>query len=493
MLLSDWIMQSFACRPQRQYFIPDMTTKPAHFKKCEHYLKSLCVDIADRSVGSEGNRASTRFFESELRASGWATQMPEFDAIDWHNGGASLTVETDKKSRKSSYNGSEKATNGVGFDVRVSPYSKGYAGVSELAEVSTVDALEKGSFRDMIVLLHGEIAAEQLMPKSFVFYNPEEHRRIVAALESSGAAALVCATGRNPELAGGMYPFPLIEDGDFDIPSVYMTEEGGLRLLPHAGKKVRLISRSERIPGKACNVIGRKGGSGSTIEARQKDTSDPARGTAPGYASGITPGSDPGNPAPEQDGANTGIDTTGRIVITAHIDAKKGTPGAIDNATGVTVLLLLADLLREYDGPMPLEIVAFNGEDYYAVPGQMDYLASNRNNFNRVALNINIDGVGYREGPSACSYFGLPEHIHQKAKELLESGVGIVEGEPWVEGDHSIFLQHGRPAIAVTSAWMLEHMHDQTITHTPADTIENVDCGKLVELSVALKDFVTAH
>ncbi|TVQ69864.1 MAG: hypothetical protein EA363_08875 [Balneolaceae bacterium] len=46
--------------------------------------------------------------------------------------------------------------------------------------------------------------------------------------------------------------------------------------------------------------------------------------------------------------------------------------------------------------------------------------------------------------------------------------------------------------IAVTSAWMLEHMHDQTITHTPADTSENVDCSKLVELAGALKNLVTA-
>jgi len=73
--------------------------------------------------------------------------------------------------------------------------------------------------------------------------------------------------------------------------------------------------------------------------------------------------------------------------------------------------------------------------------------------------------------------------IHQKVKELLESNPVIVEGEPWIQGDHSMFLQRGRPAIAVTSAWMLEHMYDQTITHTPADIMDNVDCGKLVDLA----------
>ena len=45
--------------------------------------------------------------------------------------------------------------------------------------------------------------------------------------------------------------------------------------------------------------------------------------------------------------------------MTAHIDAKKGVPGAIDNATGVITLLLLAERLSRYRGPHILEIFAF--------------------------------------------------------------------------------------------------------------------------------------
>ncbi len=90
-------------------------------------------------------------------------------------------------------------------------------------------------------------------------------------------------------------------------------------------------------------------------------------------------------------------------MVTAHIDAKKGTPGAIDNATGVIVLLLLSDLLKDYNGNRLIEIIAFNGEDYYAVPGQINYISTNKNNFNKILLNINIDGAGYKEGLSAFS------------------------------------------------------------------------------------------
>ena len=302
-------------------------------KNCESYLQKLCIEIAERSVGSEGNREATRFFEQTLMELGWDIETQEFDAMDWLDGGASLLV------------------GGMPFEVLVSPYAPGCRVEGELVGVSTVAELEDAGITGKIVLLHGEIAREQLMPKNFVFYNPEEHQRIIALLERGQPAAIVCATGRNSSLAGGAYPFPLIEDGDFEIPSVYMTEEEGVRLVPHSGSTAVLVSNSTRIPGKGYNVIGRKG--------------DPSGG---------------------------------RLVVTAHIDAKKGTPGAIDNATGVITLLLLAELLRDYDGKVQIELTAFNGEDYYAVPGQMLFLRQNQDRFHEILLNINIDGVGYKEG-----------------------------------------------------------------------------------------------
>jgi aminopeptidase YwaD len=39
--------------------------------------------------------------------------------------------------------------------------------------------------------------------------------------------------------------------------------------------------------------------------------------------------------------------TERRVVLFAQIDAKMGTPGAVDNAGGVTVMLLLAELMAD--------------------------------------------------------------------------------------------------------------------------------------------------
>ena len=389
------------------------------------YLDKLCNLIGERPVGSVGNREAAVFIEKEMNLLGWETVTPEFNAIDWYDGGAALNA------------GSET------FVVSASPYSLGFTGEAELVSAANITELSKVDAAGKILFLHGAIAAEQLMPKNFVFFNPDEHKEIIALLEQSGALAIICATGRNAALAGGVYPFPLIEDGDFNIPSVYMTEEEGKMLLPFVGKKVMLKSDAKRIESKGCNVIGRKG-----------DLS------------------------------------ADKVVVTAHLDAKLGTPGAIDNATGVIVLLLLARLLDDYSGDLQIELVAFSGEDYYAVPGQMNYIAANQDNFNQIMLNINIDGAGYKDGPSALSFYGLPSFIENEAREVLASSEGVIEGTQWSQGDHSIFIQYGRPALAATSQWFADHIDSQTITHTPEDKTEIVDCQKLVELASTLNTLI---
>ncbi len=133
-----------------------------------------------------------------------------------------------------------------------------------------------------------------------------------------------------------------------------------------------------------------------------------------------------------------------------------------------------------------LEIVALNGEDYYAVPGQMNYIYKNQNKFNEILLNINIDGAGYKEGKSTFSFFGLPEEMKEKVNSVFAEYDGITEGIQWPQGDHSIFVQQGCSAIAVSSKWLIDHMDSQDITHTPKDNAGIVDCRKVVEIAEAL-------
>jgi len=115
------------------------------------FLKALSNHIGARPVGSENNRKATDMFKEELFFLGWNTMEQEFSAIDWDESGAILTV------------------NGESFEVFVSPYSPGCSVKAQISDVTNVEDLKKGDFKNKILFLHGEIAKEQLMPKNFVF------------------------------------------------------------------------------------------------------------------------------------------------------------------------------------------------------------------------------------------------------------------------------------------------------------------------------------
>jgi aminopeptidase YwaD len=391
--------------------------------KAALYLHKLCLETPGRHVGSAGNRAATQFFAGIMSSLGFETECPTFECINWTQAGAELAVGD------------------AAFQVQVSPYSLGCQVRAPLAVVSTVTELEKAEARERVLLLRGEIAKEQLMPKNFPYYNPDEHTRIVRALEAAQPLAIVAATSRNPELAGAVYPFPLIEDGDFDIPSVFMTEEEGKRLAERAGQVVCLESRAQRIRSHGCNVVARKG-----------------------------------------------VDGRRRAVLFAHIDAKESTPGALDNATGVVTLLLLAELLASYTGRLTIEIVAINGEDYYAAPGEKQWVQANTGRFDEIVLGINLDGAGYREGRTAYSLYECPTELADLIRQTFAAHTELVEGEGWYQSDHSLFLMNQRPAVAITSERMAALWAE--VAHTARDRPELVDTAKLVEIAHALHDLL---
>lgn len=399
--------------------------RKALIEKIKAHVHVLCSEIGERRVGSEENRKATAYAKRVLEESGWKTESTELSVMDWSTDGATLTCGEQS------------------FEVFSSEYSLGCSVQGECIAIRTVEQLEQTNIQDKIVLLIGEIASQQIAPKKFPFWNPTEHQHLIAVLEQGKPKALICATERNAETAGGVYPFPLFEDGDFDIPSVYMKDTEGEKLLPYVGKTVKLVSKARRIPSTAFNVTGKR---------------------------------------------NT--QTKNRIVVTAHIDTKIGTPGAIDNGTGVAIVLAIADLLKSNSSTYPIELMIFNGEDYYAAPGQIRYVAQNAGHFDDILLNINIDGAGYKEGLSCFSPFELPKNIFDLLQEVLLENPNLVEGLPWYQGDHSLFLQNGCPAIAVSSEWFIKNMANQEITHTPKDNIRIVNFEQVAECALGIASLI---
>lgn len=102
------------------------------------------------------------------------------------------------------------------------------------------------------------------------------------------------------------------------------------------------------------------------------------------------------------------------------------------SAIGVAVVLALAELLKNFR-KYPVELVVFNGEDYYSAPRQIKYVEQNAGRFGEILLNINIDGAGYKEGLSCFSPFNLPENINDTFYKTLHEMPEIVEGQRWYQ------------------------------------------------------------
>ena len=88
----------------------------------------------------------------------------------------------------------------------------------------------------------------------------------------------------------------------------------------------------------------------------------------------------------------------------AHFDTKIATPGALDNAAGVSALLGLAETLGRAELACGLEFVAFNGEEYLPI-GDDEYLRRGESEFGQILAAINMDGIGAALG--ADQFFNI--------------------------------------------------------------------------------------
>jgi aminopeptidase YwaD len=391
--------------------------------KARSYLTTICAAGPDRRTGSAGGRKATEFFIAKVSEWGYDVDATPFECMDFKTEVSSLLHGKSP------------------FQVFASPFSTGCKVTAGMVIASTVAELKKCSCKGKILLLKGEVCAEHLMPKNYPFYNPDHHKAIIALLEQKQPAAIIAATAKNPALMGAVYPFPLIEDADFNIPSAYCTDATGEMIASDVDGEFRLAIDAKRYSAKACNVVARK------------------------------------NP-----GARN------KIVVCAHLDSRPETPGALDNGAGSATLLLLAEMLKDYKGSTGIEIVAINTEEHYSAAGELDYLRRYGKELDRVAFAVNLDSPGYMKGKTAFSLYECPAAIAKKARLEFGGFDSMVEGPQWPAGDHMVFVMNGRPAIAITSEKAAALGMD--VLHTSEDIPVLVDCGKLVDVATALKELI---
>jgi Zn-dependent M28 family amino/carboxypeptidase len=205
------------------------------------------------------------------------------------------------------------------------------------------------------------------------------------------------------------------------------------------------------------------------------------------------------------------------ILIGAHYDGVPGTPGADDNATGVAVLLELAAYFAVNPLRYPIQLVAFDMEEYGRL-GSFAYADDLKSQQQPLRLMISLEMLGYCDTkpnsqrypvdflkyiyPSQGDFIALvgnlitiPDLIrfHTSMQPTIScQWLPVPNNGKWIQGtsfsDHSPFWLQGYRAMMVTDTAFLRNPH----YHKPSDTIETLDrefltatcCG----LMTALKD-----
>lgn len=411
--------------PDRVHLVPSDTATEGLADRARHHLDALCSVLPDRRPGSAGNREAVDHVAVAFVASGWNLGFQVFDCLDWETEGGTLKID--------------KAI----LELTPSPYGRGVTASGPIRVLRHLEDLEHKDLVGSIAVLAGELASEPLTPKAFPFYGSDVHSHIVAELEAADPAAIIAVTGIYPELCGALDPFPLIEDGDFDIPTANLRPEDAGLLFESEGRSASVEIRSIRKQAQARNVIGMRG---------------------------------PQSP---------------RVTAIAHVDTKPGTPGAVDNAAGVVVLLLLAELLhaaRHPDLPIGVELLVVNGEDHYAAPGELAWLEVNGEALDEIPLVVNIDGAGYVRGKSAFSTYNVEGDVAGHVDRVFGARDDFLHGPEWFQSDHAIFAMRGRPAVAITTEYVQEML--ATLFHSADDTPDQVDIDLVVGIAKAIEELI---
>ena len=188
------------------------------------------------------------------------------------------------------------------------------------------------------------------------------------------------------------------------------------------------------------------------------------------------------------------------ILIGAHYDAVPGTIGADDNATGVAVLLEMAEVFAANPLKYPVRLVAFDLEEY-GLLGSTAYAKSLKDNRQKLRLMLSLEMLGYCNDAKGSQTYpdlikpfysdranfialvgnlsSLGDMLHLR-RQMQKHGTPIeVLPDPSAGklvpitgfSDHYSFWQQKYRAIMVTDTAMLRNPN----YHKASDTVESLD------------------
>jgi len=207
------------------------------------------------------------------------------------------------------------------------------------------------------------------------------------------------------------------------------------------------------------------------------------------------------------------------IIIGAHYDSVRYSPGANDNASGVAVLLALADYFEKYPQARTVRFIAFTNEElpFFLTSnmGSYAYAEQSRNRGENIKAVMALDGLGYYSSEPDSQYYPLPGLgrvyprqadfiafvtrlrdiglMHQAVSAFRREAAiaseaaalpGFIPGVYW--SDHWSFWKHGYSAFLVTDTLPFRDPE----YHTDRDTADRLNYRKMTLLVEGLRSVV---
>jgi aminopeptidase YwaD len=386
-----------------------------------------CLEIVQRfphrHAGHPHEADARDFVAARCRDLGLAVRIEDFACQHWHPGHARLQV----------LDGAGGAMEIPCVNLPMNGNARVEAEVVYLEEGTPAQFAAAGdAVRGRIVLVNSRCPGYTHHPRTC---RREKYEQAVAA----GAAGFIYMRHE-----GGLVPevYSLSSAGPAPVPGVSITREAGAALLQRVrgGVRVWLDTENAVSAGRSWNVVA--------------DLPGPA-----------------GSPT---------------LLVGAHYDTLIGCPGAIDDASGVAVLLEAARVLAARRALLGtgIRFVAFGLEEG-GLQGARAYVAAHRHELDAIAFMLNVDGVAYGAPEKGIGLQGWPALIPYFKDLAARMGEDITV-DVWITPNSDM---HPFMRAAVPCAWLFDlsmSLANLGWPHTAADTIDKVSARGLRTTSLLL-------
>lgn len=164
----------------------------------------------------------------------------------------------------------------------------------------------------------------------------------------------------------------------------------------------------------------------------------------------------------------------GIIIICAHYDCNKDSIGANDNASGVSVVMETARLLKNISSDYELKFIFFGGEELGGLGSRYYIKNLSSNDKKNIKAVINIDSIAQKDGskPSIFTINGEKNHATMLLKNIPE--YMTVQKAVKEFSDYTIFDEAGIPSLCIGQ------VYDKNLKiNNSQDTVSIIDESKL--------------